>query len=158
MLGCSKGCTMLTLSIKAPHTHKACLGLRACQGSTSSQSWARNCNYVQRKIGFRGPDEHYLNALTIPVHSFFTRLEMLSLQSAEFAAIWIWEVGTWKPLQQLQSHGLSVTQMAFSPTGSHLISVSRDRSLAVWLRCAGIKAILKWFVFTLTHGITQCKA
>ena len=64
----------------------------------------------------------------------------MSMQSVEFAAIWIWEVRSWKPLQQLRSHGLSVTQMAFSPTGSHLISVSRDRSLAVWQRCPGAQA------------------
>ena len=59
------------------------------------------------------------------------------MQSTEFAAIWIWQLGSWKPLQQLECHTLSVTELAFSPSGLYLVSVSRDRSLAVWKRTSG---------------------
>lgn len=34
---------------------------------------------------------------------------------------------TWLQIQKLPSHQLTVTQMSFSPDGSHLLSVSRDR-------------------------------
>ena len=59
------------------------------------------------------------------------------LQAAEVAAIWIWRVGSWAAVQQLEAHSLTVTQLAFSPDGSRLVSVSRDRCLAVWTRTAG---------------------
>lgn len=55
-------------------------------------------------------------------------------QTKEFAAIWIWKVDTWAPLQQLEAHTLTATQLAFTPDGAFLVSVSRDRSLAVWVR------------------------
>jgi len=61
------------------------------------------------------------------------------VQTAEFAAIWIWEVGSWAPLQQLEAHTLTATQLAFTPDGAYLVSVSRDRSLAVWCRTSGAR-------------------
>ena len=36
---------------------------------------------------------------------------------------------------RLQAHGLTVTQLAFSPDGQHLLSASRDRTFALWARC-----------------------
>jgi len=58
-------------------------------------------------------------------------------QSAQFAAVWLWDTSTWAPVgAPLRAHTLTVTQLAFSPCGSRLLSVSRDRSLAVYERNA----------------------
>lgn len=53
-------------------------------------------------------------------------------QSAGAAAVWVWEVGSWKALAQLSGHTLTVTQLEFSPDGAYLLSGSRDRSFSVW--------------------------
>ena len=52
--------------------------------------------------------------------------------------MWLWNVVSWTPAgQPLEAHSLTVTQMAFSPSGQHLLTVSRDRTLAVWERLEG---------------------
>ena len=66
-----------------------------------------------------------------------TILIACDLQAADVAAVWIWRVGSWAAVQQLECHTLTVTQLAFTPDGSRLVSVSRDRSLAVWNRTEG---------------------
>lgn len=59
----------------------------------------------------------------------------MQAQAAQFAAVWIWDVVTWTPVgQPLVAHSLTVTQMAFSPTGHHLLTVSRDRTFAAFER------------------------
>ena len=59
----------------------------------------------------------------------------LQAQTAPFAAVWLWAAGTWAPAgPPLQAHTLTVTQLAFSPCGGRLLSVSRDRSFAVYER------------------------
>ena len=56
-------------------------------------------------------------------------------QAAQFAAVWLWRIADWTPAgQPLEAHSLTVTQMAFSSTGQYLLTVSRDRSFAVWER------------------------
>ena len=52
--------------------------------------------------------------------------------AAPQAAVWVWEVGSWRARARLEAHALTVTQLAFSPRGSMLLSGSRDRSFAVW--------------------------
>jgi elongator complex protein 2 len=53
-------------------------------------------------------------------------------QSTGAAAVWLWEVGSWRSLAQLSGHTLTVTQLEFSPDGTYLLSASRDRSFSVW--------------------------
>ena len=51
--------------------------------------------------------------------------------------MWLWDTATWAPVgPPLEAHTLTVTQLAFSPAGDHLLSISRDRSLAVYERAA----------------------
>lgn len=45
----------------------------------------------------------------------------------EHAEIILWNTSTWKILQRLRSHKLTVTQIKFSSDGNRLLSVSRDR-------------------------------
>ncbi|KAA8529106.1 hypothetical protein F0562_034095 [Nyssa sinensis] len=52
-------------------------------------------------------------------------------QSASVAEIWLWQVGSWKAIGRLQSHGLTVTQMEFSHDDNFLLAVSRDRQFSV---------------------------
>ncbi|GFS32798.1 elongator protein 2 [Actinidia rufa] len=53
-------------------------------------------------------------------------------QSASVAEIWLWQVGTWKAVDRLQSHSLTVTQMEFSHDDNFLLLVSRDRQFSVF--------------------------
>ena len=55
--------------------------------------------------------------------------------AAQFAAVWLWDCATWAPAgAPLEAHNLTVTQMAFSPDGAHLLTVSRDRTYALFRR------------------------
>ncbi|KAG7254162.1 hypothetical protein CRUP_007735, partial [Coryphaenoides rupestris] len=53
---------------------------------------------------------------------------------AEHAAILLWSSASWRQLQALPCHALTVTQMAFSPDGRLLLAVSRDRTWSLWRR------------------------
>uniref|UniRef100_A0A8C5SM21 Elongator complex protein 2 n=1 Tax=Laticauda laticaudata TaxID=8630 RepID=A0A8C5SM21_LATLA len=50
----------------------------------------------------------------------------------EYAAIILWSTTTWKQLQSLPFHNLTVTQMSFSPNENFLLAVSRDRNWSLW--------------------------
>ncbi|CAL8296481.1 unnamed protein product [Lota lota] len=53
---------------------------------------------------------------------------------AEHAAVMLWSSASWRQLQALPCHALTVTQMAFSPDGQLLLAVSRDRTWSLWRR------------------------
>ncbi|XP_059206595.1 elongator complex protein 2 isoform X2 [Centropristis striata] len=53
---------------------------------------------------------------------------------AEHASILLWSTATWRQLQSLPCHTLTVTQMAFSPNAQLLLAVSRDRTWSLWRR------------------------
>lgn len=52
----------------------------------------------------------------------------------EHASVLLWDTSSWRQVQALSYHTLTVTQLAFSPDSRFLLSVSRDRTWALWKR------------------------
>jgi len=50
----------------------------------------------------------------------------------EHASIRVWSAVTWRQVALLTHHTLTVTQLAFSHSGSYLLAVSRDRGWSLW--------------------------
>uniref|UniRef100_A0A9L0K1H0 Elongator complex protein 2 n=1 Tax=Equus asinus TaxID=9793 RepID=A0A9L0K1H0_EQUAS len=70
----------------------------------------------------------------------------------EHAAIILWNTTSWKQVQNLVFHSLTVTQMAFSPNDRFLLAVSRDRTWSLWKRqdtvSPELDAVFSLFAFT----------
>lgn len=58
----------------------------------------------------------------------------------EHAQIILWNTSTWKQIQKLASHQLTVTEMKFSPNNTLLLSVSRDRRWSLFENQLSAKA------------------
>ena len=52
----------------------------------------------------------------------------------EHAGVILWDTNSWKQITTLFAHSLTVTQIAFSHNGQRLLTVSRDRTWAVFNR------------------------
>lgn len=82
---------------------------------------------------------------------------ILQAQSASVAEIWLWQVGSWKPVGRLQSHSLTVTQMEFSHDDNFLLAVSRDRQFSIFsIKRIGI--LLVAFILLINNLIVNCAA
>uniref|UniRef100_A0ABI7XGM4 Elongator complex protein 2 n=1 Tax=Felis catus TaxID=9685 RepID=A0ABI7XGM4_FELCA len=74
----------------------------------------------------------------------------------EHAAIILWNTTSWKQVQNLVFHSLTVTQMAFSPNDRFLLAVSRDRTWSLWKRQDTVSPELDpiFSLFAFTNKIT----
>ncbi|XP_032458349.1 elongator complex protein 2 isoform X2 [Phocoena sinus] len=74
----------------------------------------------------------------------------------EHAAIILWNTASWKQVQNLIFHSLTVTQMAFSPDDKFLLAVSRDRTWSLWKRQDTVSPELDpvFSLFAFTNKIT----
>nr|KAF6358200.1 elongator acetyltransferase complex subunit 2 [Pipistrellus kuhlii] len=74
----------------------------------------------------------------------------------EHAAIILWNTSSWKQVQNLIFHSLTVTQMAFSPNDKFLLAVSRDRTWSLWRRQDTISPELDpiFSLFAFTNKVT----
>lgn len=61
-------------------------------------------------------------------------ISVLQAAQKEHAVIILWSTASWKQVQSLAYHTLTVTQMAFSPDDKFLLAVSRDRTWSLWKR------------------------
>ncbi|KAL0487115.1 elongator complex protein [Acrasis kona] len=55
-----------------------------------------------------------------------------SAKVAQAAAIKIWDISSWREVDSVDAHTLTVTQMNFSPNDQYMVSVSRDRAVIVY--------------------------
>ncbi|NP_001229805.1 elongator complex protein 2 isoform 3 [Homo sapiens] len=75
----------------------------------------------------------------------------------EHAAIILWNTTSWKQVQNLVFHSLTVTQMAFSPNEKFLLAVSRDRTWSLWKKQDTISPEFEpvFSLFAFTNKITS---
>uniref|UniRef100_A0A2K6RU22 Elongator complex protein 2 n=1 Tax=Rhinopithecus roxellana TaxID=61622 RepID=A0A2K6RU22_RHIRO len=75
----------------------------------------------------------------------------------EHAAIILWNTASWKQVQNLVFHSLTVTQMAFSPNDKFLLAVSRDRTWSLWKKQDTISPEFEpvFSLFAFTNKITS---
>ena len=59
-------------------------------------------------------------------------IPLFQASKPEHASIRVWSTDTWRQVTLLTHHTLTVTQLAFSHSGTHLLAVSRDRGWSLW--------------------------
>lgn len=67
--------------------------------------------------------------------------------NVEHAEMILWTTSTWDPICKLSAHSLTVTCLAFSPDDRFLLSVSRDRTWALFRHGDGDDSIPTWTKF-----------
>nr|XP_018912100.1 PREDICTED: probable elongator complex protein 2 [Bemisia tabaci]XP_018912102.1 PREDICTED: probable elongator complex protein 2 [Bemisia tabaci] len=72
--------------------------------------------------------------------------------STEHAAIILWDTRTWKRIESLVSHSLTITQLSFSPNDLYLLSVSRDRDWSLFKRSKSESSDVHFELFAKTGG------
>lgn len=86
------------------------------------------------------PEQHKLYGHGYEIYSLACTMNGNVLASAckatneEHAQIILWDTKTWKQIDRLVAHKLTITQMKFSPCDQFLLSVSRDRRFAVFAK------------------------
>lgn len=53
-------------------------------------------------------------------------------QREDIAEIFLWDTFSWKLLQQLRGHSLTITRIQFSPNGGYVLSTGRDRIFCLY--------------------------
>uniref|UniRef100_W5K7J8 Elongator complex protein 2 n=1 Tax=Astyanax mexicanus TaxID=7994 RepID=W5K7J8_ASTMX len=140
----------LGLSNKAVFQDLATHNTQEKEGDFNSASAQYKESYFHPLSLTPPPEDHLLqNTLWPEVQKYGHGFEMFCLASdsartvvasackaskAEHASILLWSTSSWKQLQALPCHSLTVTQMAFSPDGRLLLAVSRDRTWSLWKR------------------------
>ena len=59
-------------------------------------------------------------------------IPLFQASKTEHASIRVWSTDTWRQVTLLTHHTLTVTQLTFSHSGTHLLAVSRDRGWSLW--------------------------
>uniref|UniRef100_A0A8D0H7Y5 Elongator complex protein 2 n=1 Tax=Sphenodon punctatus TaxID=8508 RepID=A0A8D0H7Y5_SPHPU len=90
------------------------------------------CTEWKRTFLAEPPTEDHLLQNTLWPEVQKLVFSILQASKKEHAIIILWSTTTWRQLQSLPFHSLTVTQMAFSPDDKFLLSVSRDRKWSLW--------------------------
>lgn len=70
---------------------------------------------------------------------------------AEHANILLWDTKSWKQVGNLVAHTLTVTQLSFSNSGEWLLSVSRDRTWALFKKNTSGESGMDFLIVSLVY-------
>ncbi|XP_060110502.1 elongator complex protein 2 [Heteronotia binoei] len=151
MIDLAEGATVPALGLSNKAVFQENIAAQTTEGEEKVDSSSQYCeNYFQPRRLTEPPTEDHLlqNTLWPEIQKLYGHgyeIFCVACNSAktiiasackaskkEHAAIILWSTMTWKQLQSLSFHNLTVTQMAFSPNGKFLLAVSRDRKWSLW--------------------------